>query len=234
YFKQRPLMPMRLIAHTLPVSGILTAMVTGAAFSTLVELAEVYAISVARYPPLVVGALLTTQLVGIAVAAWLFKVALGSRWLPILAFGGLAVVAAAAALLLTLSPSTAHIVVPIAGLLLGFGAGAGVTPALFMAGLSAPSTKLGPTFALVELLRSVAAFLVAPILLHLAQTGGDLPAGIGRAATITLVILVGGGAAAVTVLLLGGKRPHAPDLETWLDGDTPAYDSPRFAAAIRS
>jgi hypothetical protein len=63
----------------------------------------------------------------------------------------------------------------VAGVLLGFGAGAGVAPALFMAGLSAPSDRLGPTFALVELLRSEAAFRVAPVVAQ-APARGEEPA----------------------------------------------------------
>ena len=233
YARQRALMPVRLISHTLPVSGILAAMVTGAAFTAALELFRLQAGEVLGQPPLAVGVQLTTQLVGVGVAAWLFKRALCTRWLPVVAFGGLVVVAAATALLFMLSAATAPVVVPVAGLLLGFGAGAGVAPGLFMAGLSVPSNRLGPTFALVELLRSAAAFLLAPVLLEIATTAGDLAAGIERAAVITLVVLAVGGAAAVAVLLAGGRRPHAPDLETWLSGEAPAYDSPRFAAALR-
>lgn len=234
FFRRRPLMPVRLIAHTLPVSGILVAMVTGAAFTALVELTETYSTRILHQPPVVVGLALTTQLAGVVVAAWLFKTMLTTRWLPVLALGGLATVTAAAALLLALSPGTAPIIVPVSGLLLGFGAGAGVAPALFMAGLSAPSSKLGPTFALVELLRSVAAFLVAPILLQLATSAADPMHGFGQASFVTLLVLVAGGAAAVAVLVLGGAHPHAPDLEQWLDGDSPGYHSPQFAALVRS
>lgn len=234
FFRSQPLMPVRLIAHTLPVSGILIAMVTGAAFTTLVELVETYFTSVLHQQPMVVGLQMTTQLAGVVVAAWLFKAMLTTRWLPVLALGGLVTVTAAAALLLLLSPATATVIGPVAGVLLGFGAGAGVAPALFMAGLSAPASRLGPTFALVELLRSVAAFLVAPILLQIARSAGNLAHGFGQASVVTLLVLVAGGAGAVTVLLLGGARPHAPDLERWLDGEIPGYQSPRFAALVRS
>ncbi|WP_326609305.1 hypothetical protein OG949_03115 [Streptomyces scopuliridis] len=55
--------------------------------------------------------------------------------------------------LLIASTANASAVVPVAALFLGFGAGAGVTPGLFLAGFSVPSAQIGPTFALVELLR---------------------------------------------------------------------------------
>ncbi|HET6257760.1 MAG TPA: hypothetical protein VFE39_03830 [Pseudonocardia sp.] len=37
----------------------------------------------------------------------------------------------------------------------------------------------------------------------------------------------------MAVLLLGGSRPQAPDLQRWVDGDGPAYDSPPLAALVR-
>ena len=35
-------------------------------------------------------------------------------------------------------------------------------------------------------------------------------------------------------LVFGEARPHAPDLERWLDGNFPGYQSPQFAALVRS
>ena len=50
-----------------------------------------------------------------------------------------------------------------------------VLVALFVAGFSLPSASLQRVFAIVELLRAVAAFMVAPIFFHLAATtGGSL------------------------------------------------------------
>lgn len=142
YRKDEPLMPLKLITHTLPLTGPGIAMVAGAAVTALVELSVLYLTDVVHEPPAVAGSALATQVAGVVIAAWLFKRVIVSRWLPAFAFAGLAVVA---------------------GFLFGFGAGAAVAPALFMAGLSAPANRLGPTFALVELLRSEAAFLVAPV-----------------------------------------------------------------------
>ncbi|MGH3095614.1 MAG: MFS transporter [Streptosporangiales bacterium] len=233
YRKDRALMPMKLITHTLPVTGISAAMVAGAGFTTLIELAVVYLLEVGHQSPATVGGLLATQLAGIAVAAWLFKKALTTRWLPVLAFAGLGLVAAGGALLLALGSGYDAAVVAVAGLLLGFGAGAGVAPGLFMGGLSAPSNRLGPTFALVELLRSEAAFLVGPVLLHIAMVTGSLSHGVRLAALVMVVLAVVSWLVLLGILLLGGARPHAPDLATWLEGETPAYHSPRLGAAVR-
>lgn len=224
YRKPGALMPLKLLAHTLPVTGVSVAMLAGAGFTTLIELAVTYLTELAGLPPSAVGALLSTQLAGVVVAAWLFKTVLPTRWLPLLAFTGLVLVAAGGGVLLALGGRQSLPVVAVAGLLLGFGAGAGVSPGLFMAGLSVPSDRLGPTFALVELLRSEAAFLVGPVLLGVAMS-----AGVHLAVLVVVVAAVAGTAVFGALLLLGGVRPHAPDLEGWLSGDATAYHSLRWS-----
>ncbi len=234
YRRDGALMPLKLIAHTLPVTGIATAMVAGAGVTALVELAVVYLLRVRHLAPATTGLVLTTQVVGVVLAAALFARTLRTRWLPALALSGLGVVALAGAVLLALSPAHAVPLIAVGGLLLGFGAGAGVSPALFTAGLSAPSNRLGPTFALVELLRAEAAYLVAPVVLQLAMSRKDLAGGVRLGVLVVVVLCLAGGAVALAVLLLGGVRPHRPDLERWLEGEEPAYDSPPVAATVRS
>ena len=233
YRKREPLMPVRPITNTLPVVGTGGAMVVGAAFTTLIELVEVYLLMVEHRGPLAVGGLVSTQVVGIVLAAWLFKRVLPTKWTPVLALAGLLSVAVSATLLLVaLRRGSADAVVPIAGVLLGFGAGAGVAPGLFLAGFSVPSSKIGPTFALVELLRSEAAFLIGPVLVALAASVG-LASGIRLALAITLAFVVISGLGLVGVYLLGGARPHEPDLEGWLAGEETAYHSPRMLESVR-
>ncbi|HEU5007361.1 MAG TPA: MFS transporter [Jatrophihabitantaceae bacterium] len=234
YRKSEPLMPLKLISHTMPLTGLGIAMLAGAAVTALVELSVLYLTKVAGATPLVCGSVLATQVLGVIVAAWLFKRFLPTRWLPAYAFVGLGVVALGSGVLLLLSPDDAVIVTAIAGLLLGFGAGAGVAPALFMAGLSAPSNRLGPTFALVELLRAEAAFLVAPVVAQAAPLAASLADGVRLGALSLLGLCLAGGAVLLVLLLLGGVRPHAPDLPRWIGGEEPAYNSPRVAAAVRS
>jgi hypothetical protein len=153
--------------------------------------------------------------------------------MPALAFIGIGVVAADGAILVAVGPGMTLPVVAVAGLLLGFGAGAGVAPGLFMGGLSVPSSQLGPVFALVELLRSEAAFLIGPILLAIAMQVGSLADGLRFAIVVMTVFTVVVGAGITGLLLLGGKRPHAPDLPAWLDGEASAFDSPPVAAVLR-
>ncbi|WP_069816215.1 MFS transporter [Streptomyces sp. TP-A0874] len=232
YRKSEPLMPVRPISNTLPVTGTAGAMLVGASFTTLLELTETYLAAVPRYQPLLIGALFAPQLIGVLIAAALFRRVLPTRFTPYLALSGLLSVAVAAGLLLLLSPTNVLFVVPPAALLLGYGAGAGVVPGLFLAGLSVLSTKIGPTFALVELLRSEAAFLVGPILLHLTMTAGVV-GGFHLAVAIMLLLTVVGGLFLIGVYRLGGARPTAPDLPAWVSGETTAYHSPALAARLR-
>jgi hypothetical protein len=233
YRKKQALMPLKLIAHTLPVTGIATAMVTGATVTACLQLSVIYLQKVRHDPPAVTGAILATEVLGVLVAAVLFRVVLRTRWLPAFALLGLGSAGAGSLLLLAINPGRAVPVIAVAGVLLGIAAGAGVAPGLFMAGLSAPSNKLGPTFAFVELLRAEAAFLIAPVLLQLAMQITPLADGI-RVAILAVVILCAlSGVVILAVLLLGGARPHAPDLDTWVEGGQPAYDSPPLAASIR-
>ncbi|MFI7276547.1 MFS transporter [Streptomyces sp. NPDC049879] len=233
YRARDPLMPVRPISNTLPVAGIAGAMITGATFTTLVELTEVFLLAAPRYSPVKVGALLTTQLLGVLVAALIFRRLLPTRWTPVLALSGLLSIAAASVVLLTLSASNAAAVVPVAALLLGYGAGAGVTPGLFLAGLSVPAAAIGSIFALVELLRSEAAFLVGPVLLHFAQDRGVTDSGYRATVAIVLAITLLGALLLVGLYLLGGARPHRPDLDAWLGGQGGAYHSPPLAARLR-
>ncbi|MFF3753586.1 MFS transporter [Streptomyces sp. NPDC002018] len=232
YKKARPLMPVRPISNTLPVVGTVNAMLVGACFTTLLELTETYLTSEARYSPLRIGVLVTPQIVGVFIAAVLFRRLLATRWTQYLALSGTVSVAVGAAVLLTASTANASVIVPVAAFFLGYGAGAGVTPGLFLAGFSVPSAQIGPTFALVELLRSEAAFLVGPVLLHIALTTG-LAQGFHLTVAITLAITVIGGLLLVVLYLLGGARPQPPDLESWLSGRSTAYHSPALAAALR-
>lgn len=235
FFKDEALMPVRPISHTLPVVGIGTAMIGGAAFTVLLELTITFLVEVTHHSPAVTGGLLSPMLLGVAGGAVLFKRLLTGKWLAALALGGLLAIAVAAAMLLGLSAGTAEVLVPIAALLLGFGAGAAVAPGLFMGGLSVPSSKIGPTFALVELLRSEAAFVIAPVLGYVATiSGGSLDGGVHLAIGVTFGLLAIVSPILLGLLLVGGVGPHPPDLDTWLEGEDTAFHSPALAAAIRN
>src|SRR5262249_29785657 len=88
--------------------------------------------------------------------------------------------------------------------------------------------------ALVELLRGVAAFIAAPLLLHLAMTTSASPqGGIGTAVWVCFGIAAAAGLSAAALLVLGGARLQRPALERWEQGDEPAWESPPLLAGVR-
>jgi hypothetical protein len=116
----------------------------------------------------------------------------------------------------------------------GIGLGATVAPALFAAGFSLPSTNLQRVFAIVELMRAVAAFMIAPVFAHVAATvGGNLRAGTGIALWIGLGLALLGTAVSTAIYLLGGAQPQKPDLDGFIDGDSAAWHSPPLLARLR-
>jgi len=89
-------------------------------------------------------------------------------------------------------------------------------------------------FAIIELLRAVAAFAVAPALAHVAATvGGSPTAGTRTALWICFGIASSGTLFAVCLYALGRVRAPAPVLEVWMSGEAPAWYSPPLLARIR-
>ena len=92
--------------------------------------------------------------------------------------------------------------------LVGLGVGGSVAPALFIAGFSLRNNALQRVFAIIELLRGVAAFAVGPVLVHVATTVGASPeAGTRTALWICFGIASAGTLFAVSLYVLGGVRP---------------------------
>src|SRR5581483_2149518 len=71
-------------------------------------------------------------------------------------------------------------------------------------------------------------------LAHLAATVAGGGAARTRVALwICFGVALGGALAALALYALGGVRPPSPDVERWMDGDEPAWDSPPLLAAVR-
>src|SRR6202035_1191115 len=118
--------------------------------------------------------------------------------------------------------------------LTGVGLGAAVAPALFVAGFSLAAASLQRVFAIVELFRAVAAFMIAPVFVHFAVTvGGNPRTGTGIALWIGFGLAIGGGVTAVLLYALGRARPQRPDLGRFMAGDGPAWYSPPLLAGVR-
>jgi hypothetical protein len=230
YHVENPLMPVRQAASTFPVAGIVVAMCAGPASVAVIELAQT---ALKSEDPSHVAMLFLPEFGAAAAIAVVFGLLFRTRYIPVLAFGGVLVLSVGAAVLSGVTKGSDALVLVGSGLV-GLGVGASVSPALFIAGFSLLSTQLQRVFALVELLRGVAAFMVAPIILHISMTVGSSPAtGIKPAAWVCCGIAAGGGLFAIALVLLGRARLQRPDLEPWDNGDEPAWYSPPLLAGVR-
>jgi MFS family permease len=223
-----PLMPVRQLGHTIPLAAIALAMSAGAGSVALVGLLQLTIesqhLSTALFWPELGGAVIT---------ACAFGYLLFTRYVPVLAFTGLLCLAGTALLLTgAAGGDTTLIALGTGGI--GVGVGAAVAPGLFVAGFALPSPQLPRIFALVELLRGVAAFFTAPLLIHLAvNQGPDLASGVESATWVTFGLLLAGVAAVAAIVAAGGLRLQAPDIDHWQEGEGPAIDSAPLGAALR-
>jgi MFS family permease len=225
YTADNPLMPVRRLAHTIPVSAITVAMSAGAASVALIELAE-SALELKMVPPSHAAMLFWPEFGGAVLIALLFGAIFFTRFTPVLALSGLLVLGGAGIVLTGVATGGDALVVIGAGGV-GIGVAASVSPALFVTGFSLPSRQLPRIFALVELLRGVAAFLTAPLLLHLSETADPRPAvGIETATWVAVGIALGGATLAAAIFGLGRARLQRPDVGAWLEGEKPAIESP--------
>jgi hypothetical protein len=231
YAVAEPLMPVRKLTTTVPLAGIVIAMTAGAASVAAVQLIQTGLAQ--RFSPTHAAMLFWPELGGAALTAVLFGLLVRTRLIPVLALAGMALLAGGIVVLTGAATGPQALVVVGSGLL-GLGVGASVSPSLFATGFSLHSPQLPRVFALLELLRGVAAFLCAPILAHLAMTAGGSPkAGEQIALWVCFAIAATGGLAALYILILGRFRLPRPDVEAWESGDAPAWESPPFAAGIR-
>ena len=232
YQIQRPLLIIRpMLQSTIPVAGIVIALFAAAASVSATSLTA--ALQANLYSPVHLGLLYLPELAGAILTAILLGLVI-TRWemqlLPLI--GMLFLAAGIGTLRIELPPS--QTLTLIGSAITGIGLGATVAPALFAAGFSLPSTNLQRVFAIVELMRAVAAFMIAPVFAHFAATvGGNLQTGTGIALWIGLALALAGAAAATAIYLLGGARPQKPDIEGFMHGHSPAWHSPPLLANVR-
>ncbi len=228
---KRPLMPIRQLGTTMPIAAIVVAMSAGAASVAAIELTQTALQG--QGDPTHIAMLFWPEFGGAVLTAFLLGAIFRTRFIPLLAFSGLLLLAGGAAVLHGVATGP-HAVVIVGSGLVGLGVGASVSPALFICGFSIASTEIQRVFALIELLRGVAAFMVAPVLLHLAMTVDRTPA-VGTPVAIWVCFGLAAGGAIVSgyVFLLGRARLQRPDLERWEHGDGSAWNSPPLAARIR-
>jgi MFS family permease len=229
---KNPLLTIReMLTSTIPVAGIVLALLAAAASVSATALTASTLTSI--YSPLHLGLLYLPELGGAVITAFLLGYVINRRTLHFLPLVGMGFLAAGILVFRIEVPSSEGLTL-LASFLTGIGLGATVAPALFVAGFALRATNLQRVFAIVELLRAVAAFLIAPIFAHFAlNVSGGLDRGVGIALWIGFALAILGGAIPVLLYVLGGARPQTPDLEDFLAGEGPAYPSPPLLARLR-
>jgi len=231
YRAKHPLLTIRaLLTSTMPVAGVTVALFAAAASVSATSLTA--AVLLKHYDPLHVGLLYLPEVAGAVITAILLGVVFRRRSLHYLPLAGMVFLAAGIAVFAAQMPPSEALTLIGSGLT-GIGLGATVAPALFVAGFSLPSANLQRVFAIVELLRAVAAFMIAPIFAHFAVTAaGGFESGTEIVLWIGVCMALGGAALGVAIYVLGGARPQTPDIDRFLDGDEPAWYSPPLLARV--
>jgi len=229
---RRPLLTVRtMLTSSIPVAGVGVALFAAAASVAATALtANVF---LQTYSPVHVGLLYLPELGGAIVMAVVFGAVISRRAMHYLPLVGMALLAAGILVFRLALPANQPLAL-LGSALTGLALGATVAPALFVAGFSLQSNSLQRVFAIIELLRAVAAFLVAPVFARFAATvSGDLVVGTGIALWIGFGLAIGGAVFGVAVYTLSGARPQRPDLDRFLDGESPAWYSPPLLARLR-
>jgi hypothetical protein len=235
--KKEALAPVQMMWTTFPLIGTLVAMIGGGALVTFVTLATSLMMKVGRYSALSAGLMFWPQAVAVLVTATLLGLLIATRYLPLLILAGMLALAGGGALIAIFDPHGSPLKMLAGAGLLGLGAGATVSPGLYLAGMSLPSSMVGRIFALVELVRSVADFVMAPVVLEIAHAGSGgkeisrigIERGVWIMVAFTLVLTFIG----TLIFLAGGSGLPRPDLKRWLVEKKTALESPLLWAVFR-
>ena len=230
---KRPLLTVRtMLTSAIPVAGVGVALFAAAA--SVAATALTANVLLESFSPVQVGLIYLPELGGAVVMAVVFGFVISRKAMHYLPLVGMALLAAGILVFSYALPANQPLAM-VGSALTGLALGATVAPALFVAGFSLQSASLQRVFAIIELMRAVAAFMVAPILAHVADAlPGDLAAGTGTTLWIGFGLAIGGAIFGVAIYLLSGARPQKPDLDEFLDGESPAWYSPPLLARIRS
>jgi len=228
----RPLLTVRtMLTSAIPVAGVGVALFAAAA--SVAATALTANVLLQGFSPVQVGLLYLPEVGGAIVMAFVFGFVITRKAMHYLPLVGMALLAVGIVVFWFALPGNVPLILVGSGLT-GLALGATVAPALFVAGFSLQSASLQRVFAIIELLRAVAAFMVAPILAHVAiALPGDLNAGTGVTLWIGLGLAIGGAVFGVAIYALSGARPQTPDLNEFLDGESPAWYSPPLLARLR-
>ncbi|MGD9696345.1 MAG: MFS transporter [Thermoleophilia bacterium] len=232
YRARNPLLTIReMLTSSIPIAGIVVALFAAAASVSATVLTGM--VLEEEHGPLHVGLLYLPEVAGAVITAVLLGLYLDRVFIHYLPLIGMGFLAAGIGVFLIEVPASEPLAL-VASFLTGIGLGATVAPALFVAGFSLRATSLQRVFAIVELFRAVAAFMIAPIFVHFARTvSDDLADGVRLALWIGLGLAVAGAVLAVATYALSGARPQTPDIDGFIAGRKAAWHSPPLLAKLR-
>jgi MFS family permease len=232
YRAAHPLLEIRsMLGSSIPVAAIVVALFAAAASVSVTVLTA--ATLAERHSALRVGVLFLPELAGAVISAIAFGAVITRKGIHYLPLVGMVFLAIGIVIFRIEVPASEPLAL-LGSAATGLGLGATVAPALFVAGFSVPAASLQRVFAIVELLRAVAAFMIAPIFAYFAaNASGGLDAGNGTALWIGLGLALGGAALGIAIYVFSGVRPQAPDVANFVAGPNPAWPSPPLLARLR-
>lgn len=236
YHQKEPLSPVKLMWNTQSLTGTLVAMIGGGVFVTFLELGETFHMQVAHQSPMATGILFWPLAPGALITAAIFGAILRTRFIPILVLAGMVCIMGGGAMLLFLSPHSSRALTLAAAGLLGLGAGATVSPGLYLAGFPLSSQIIGRVFALVELVRSLCDYIIAPVLMQIAREASarqlDMH-GVHLSVWIALWLVVAFTIFGIALYVLGRGGLAKPDLDGWLAHRGPAIEPTPLLSRLR-
>jgi MFS family permease len=231
YRGKRVLLTLRPLASTYPVAGIVVAICAAAASVSAIALTS--GVLATRYAPLHLGLLYLPELGGAILASIAFGVVFSTKYIHYFTLFGMVSLAVGIYVIMGTVPASAGLALA-GSALIGIGVGASVVPALFLAGFSLRSASIQRVFAILELMRAIAAFMIVPILAHFAISLAGTPTPAMRTTLwVCFGLAVGGTVVGVLLYALGGSKPPAPSLERFLGTDQPGWHSPALFAGVR-
>jgi hypothetical protein len=233
--QEQPLSPVKPMWNTYSVIGTLVAMIGGGIFISLLELTERFHMQVLHQTLVQIGILLWPLAPAVLVTATMFGTILRARIMPLFLLIGMALLIGAGAVLVKLPSNDGTALTMGAAALLGFGAGATVSPGLNFASFAVPNQIIGRAFALVELVRSLADYIMAPVILQIARESSAVGLdahGTHFAFWVTLMVTIGCTVAGTLLYILGRGLPR-PDFDTWLAHKGAAIKPPPLLARLR-
>lgn len=231
YRSSRPLLCVGSLVSTFPVAGIVAAVSAAAASVSAILLTQ--NLLGPSMSALHLGLLYLPEFGGAVIAAVAFGRAFRTELLHYFVLAGLVFLAAGILVMNAAQPPTSALIGVGSGLV-GIGVGASVVPALFIAGFSLRSNNVQRVFAIIELVRAVAAFLTGPILLYIATTvSTDLAAGTRTALWICFALAAAGIVTGIALYWASGVGPVAPSIPGWMSGRTTGWYSPPLLARFR-